>query len=210
MARRAGRSPVYSDVAKRSLVGLWKLMDCLSDSKSQRLAPGVDRRAGELDLPDRVTGELLAMSSATMGRIVRASRPRRNRSLRRARPRRPRAGGAPLRTWADWGDVQPGEVQSAPALPAGSSGGEGHLCALVVIDPYSGWLYAQAVDSLAQRYVVPALDRPRLGRCGWGGVHPIHAGLAPQLAFGRPGRRSRDPDRSAEGRWGSVLDLAES
>ena len=44
---------------------------------------------------------------------------------------------------------------------AGGIGGEGHLYTLAVIDPYSGWTDAQAIDTLAQKDVMLALDQLR-------------------------------------------------
>ncbi len=164
VAKRPGRPPVYSEAARTALSALWDLMDRPSERKLKGSLPewiGGMRRAGELAIPDSVADELLAMSSATLGRIVRASRPARSRSGRRARPHNRVQAATSLRTWAEWKGVQPGEVQIDTVFHAGGTGGEGHLYTLAVIDPYSGWTDAEAIDSLAQKHVMPALDRLR-------------------------------------------------
>ena len=101
------------------------------------------------------------MSSATMGRIVRELRTPRSSLPRRARPNSRVQASTPLRTWGDWQGVKPGEVQLDTVFHAGGIGGEGHLYTLAVIDPYSGWTDAQAIDTLTQRDVMPALDQLR-------------------------------------------------
>ena len=88
-------------------------------------------------------------------------RPRRALRPRRSRPDTRVQAETPIRTWANWEHVQPGEMQVDTVFHAGGSTGPGHLYTLTVISPYSGWWDAQAIDSLAQRHVIPALDRMR-------------------------------------------------
>ena len=174
-ATRPGRTSVYSDAAKATLADLWDLMDRPSERKLKGSLPEwIDamQRAGELDLSDSVTNELLCMSSATMGRIVRELRRPRSSVPRRARPHSRVQAGTPLRTWGEWKGVKPGEVQVDTVFHAGGIGGEGHLYTLAVIDPYSGWTDAQAIDSLTQKEVMPALDQlRRRAPFVWAAIH---------------------------------------
>ena len=74
--------------------------------------------------------------------------------------------------WTEWRDAQPGEVQIDTVFHAGGIGGEGHLYTLSVIDPYSGWTDAQAIDSLTQKHVMPALDQlRRRSPFRWAAIH---------------------------------------
>ena len=160
-APRAGRPPQYSTAAKTVLAELWDLMDRPSERKLKGSLPewlDALERAGELDLPGSVTTELDRMSASTMGRIVRAMRPRRLRSPLPARPHNAVQAAVPLRTWSDWQSARPGEVQLDTVFHSGGRGEEGFLYSLVAIDPYSGWTDARVADSLARRHIMPALD----------------------------------------------------
>ena len=161
LIRRGGRRPFYSAAARQVLAKLWELMDHPSERKLKGSVPvwvEAMRRFGELDIPDGVADELYQMSSATMGRIVRAQRPRRRQAARRSRPHSQVQADTPLRTWGDWDDVRPGEVQIDTVFHAGGGAPGGYLYTLTVIDPYSGWTHAEAIPSLGRQHVMPALD----------------------------------------------------
>ncbi len=63
-------------------------------------------------------------------------------------------------------------MQLDTVFHVGGTGGGGHLYTLSVIDLYSGWLDAEAIDSLAQRHAMRALDQLRRRSASrWTSIH---------------------------------------
>ena len=110
-------------------------------------------------LLDRVLHDLRTMSSATIGRYIRKDGLKRPRSPRKQRPQTRCQLATPVRIWDDWQDLHPGEMQVDSVAHAGGRGGGGHLWTITVIDVYSGWVDAEAIDGLTQEQVAEALDR---------------------------------------------------
>ena len=162
--QRPGRARVYSPASRHALYEMYRTMDCPGERKLHGSLPewlGPLQREGEIAFPRSVQKELLRMSASSMGRIVRAHRPRRASTPRRSRPDTRIQADTPIRTWSHWDGVQPGEVQADTVFHAGGIGGEGHLYTIAVVSPYTGWWGACAVGSLAQRHAIPALDELR-------------------------------------------------
>ena len=123
-------------------------------------------------LRDRVVQDLRSMSSATFGRLLRKDGATRSHSPRKPRPRSRHQLATPLRTWDDWADVRPGEMQVDSVAHAGGRGGGGHAWTVTVIDVFSGWTDAEAIAKLTKENVAAALDRMK-GRTpfAWSSVH---------------------------------------
>ena len=128
-------------------------------------------------LRDRVVQDLQSMSSATIGRFIRKNAPKRLRSPQKQRARSRHQLATPLRTWGDWDDLHPGEMQVDSVAHAGGRGGGGHLWTVTVIDVDNGWLDAEAIHSLTQERVAKALDR-MMERTpyAWHSVHTDNGG----------------------------------
>ncbi len=103
-------------------------------------------RHGELTLDDATRTRIVSLSAATIDRWLRPTRT----SL----PRRPRTGPAALgglasevavRTFAEWADAVPGEVQGDLVVHCGVSTAGFYLTSLVLVDVATGWL-----DELAE------------------------------------------------------------
>ena len=120
---------------------------------AQKLAP--------LDLTERVIEDLLSMSSATIGRYLRGRTQSHASPPRKPRTQSKYQHATPLRTWGDWRDLHPGDLQIDSVAHAGGRGGGGHIWTVTVIDVYSGWTDAFAIDRLTQEAVADALERMR-------------------------------------------------
>ena len=114
-------------------------------------------------LRDRVVQDLRSMSSATFGRLLRKDGATRSHSPRKPRPRSRHQLATPLRTWDDWADVRPGEMQVDSVAHAGGRGGGGHAWTVTVIDVFSGWTDAEAIAKLTKENV--AAGRGRRAGC---------------------------------------------
>ena len=144
---RTGRPRLYSDAVRNALIDIWRTLDEPAERQLVgSLPPWIEagERFEELQLSPEVVAELLEMSSATAGRIVRDARPRRRSGERRSRPHSQVQADTPLRTWREWSDVKPGEVQVDSVWHAGGAGGGTHLYTLAVIDPATGWTVARS------------------------------------------------------------------
>ena len=143
----------------------------------EKLARKVTERLRKPHLSDQVVQDLQSVSSATLGRFIRKDQPRRSRSPRKQRARSRHQRATPLRTWDDWKDLHPGEMQVDSVAHAGGRGGGGHLWTVTVIDVYSEWVDAEAIDGLTQEHVAEALDR-MMARTpfAWRSVHTDNGG----------------------------------
>ena len=171
-----GRPRVYSEAARESLIVIWEILDAPGERQLVGSLPlwlEANQQFRELDIPPEVMADLLQMSSATAGRIVKARRNElRAQSAPRMKPHSQIQRETALRTWSDWDDMQPGEVQVDTVFHAGGRGGGGHLYTLTAHDPFSGWTTAEAIRSLTRDDVMRALDR-RLKACPffWTAMH---------------------------------------
>ena len=98
------RPTIYDDAAKRALIVLWEASDQVCGKRLKPLlrilVPALERH-GHLKLDDVIRGKVLAMSAATIDRLLRAARnATRTRKPRRVTPEIRRR--VPVRTFADW------------------------------------------------------------------------------------------------------------
>jgi transposase InsO family protein len=134
----------------------------------KRLAPFLGElvasleRHGELALDEATRTRLASLSAATVDRWLKPTRT----SL----PRRPRSGTAALgglatevavRTFAEWADAVPGEVQGDLVVHCGVTTAGFYLTSLVLVDVATGWLEVEPVWGLSQERVGGALDAAR-------------------------------------------------
>jgi hypothetical protein len=115
-------------------------------------------RHGEIALLERVKGDLLRMSAATIDR--RLERYRRV-GLRQPRLRRPSSTGlkaeVPVRTWSEWRDVPVGSAQADLVLHCGESTEGFYLTTLCLIDVATGWTELQPVWGIRETEVIASL-----------------------------------------------------
>lgn len=155
------RPRVYDERVLAALKQVWLIADCIC---GKRLAPflpelvPVLERFEELVLDDVTRAKLLAISAATVDRLLRSekekqrlldpSRPKPNSSLLRQ---------IPIVTHAERRAELPGYVQvDLVGHDGGCAAGE-YCQTLDVTDLYSGWTETQAVRNKAQRWVLAAL-----------------------------------------------------
>lgn len=159
--RRSGRPPIYGSEVRAALVRLWEASGLLG---SKRLVPflpeliEVLERHGQLALPARLQRQLVAISPATVDRLLARER-RRVRPVPYVHRRAPSAlqQAIPVRTFGEWGDVRPGAVQADLVLHCGSRARGRFLTTLLVVDVATGWIDCQAVAGLNYHRVKSAL-----------------------------------------------------
>ena len=137
------------------LVRLWELSDRLCGKLLAPLLPDlVDalERHGELRLEPEIRAALLALSPATIDRLLRPHR------LPRARRQRPAASPSlqaqvPMRTFGEWRDVAPGALQADLVLHSGDRTQGFYLSTVVAVDVATGWTELQPVWGLGKERV---------------------------------------------------------
>lgn len=166
-SRPRGRPRTYGPSLIQALKTAWEASDFLC---SKRLAPFLPElvplleRSGTLALSPDIKQHLLALSPATIDRLLGPDR--------RLLPRRPYhpsnsssaiKAQVPIRTFGEWKDVEPGEMQGDLVLHCGESTGGFYLATLVMVDVACGWTQCQAVWGKTKARVKGALDRTYRG-----------------------------------------------
>lgn len=142
LARR-GRSPTYGPEVRTALLALWSLSDRLCSKRLKQMIPlllPAAIRHGVIEESADLSSLLLAISPATIDRLLAEARPAASAGRRR------RAGmssairrDVPIRTFNDWGDPEPGFVEADFVAHGGTSTAGSFVQTLVMTDIATGW-----------------------------------------------------------------------
>lgn len=114
------------------------------------LLPALERH-GNLKLDEAIRTKVLAMSAATIDRLLRAPRnATRTRKPRRVTPEIRRR--VAIRTFADWNDPPPGSIEMDLVAHCGDLNRGSYVHSLVLTDIASGWTEC-APPSRARKYI---------------------------------------------------------
>jgi transposase InsO family protein len=165
-ARRGRVRPtLYDEAAKQALIVLWEASDRVCGKRLkpllQILLPSLERH-GHLKLDEAIRSKVLAMSAATIDRLLRVARQAtRGKKRRRVVPeirRRVR-----VRTFADWNDPPPGCMEMDLVAHCGDVNRGSYVHSLVLTDIASGWTECAPLIVRESTPLVETLDRIRLG-----------------------------------------------
>ena len=162
---RTGRPRIYGEGFTVLLTRLWYQFDCLCGKRFVAfIRPLVDilRTLGELQIDERLRSLLLAVSPATVDRLLSAERKKlgiRGSSL--THPGSLLKRQIPVRTFADWDEVVPGFVEVDLVAHDGGSAYSSFLCTLTMTDVSSGWTETIGVLNKAQKHVFLGLTQAR-------------------------------------------------
>jgi hypothetical protein len=159
---RAPRTPKFPPPVVAALAVCWMLTRCPA---GKRLAPMLAtvvplfRRDGDLELSDAEATLLVAMSPATIDRLLapeRAALAFRGRS--HTKPGTLLKSQIPVRTWSEWSEDLPGFVEiDLVGHEGGNSSGE--FCfTLTVTDIATGWTVNRSVKNKAAIWVCEAIE----------------------------------------------------
>lgn len=152
---------VYGEAVRQALVVLWEASDRLCGKRLKVMLPVlVDslERHGHLDLDDELRRLLLAVSPATIDRLLAPAREKAGRKRRRKGPASAVRRRIPVRTFSDWGAPPPGFLEADFVCHHGGSMAGSFLHSFVVTDIASGWTEGVALLARQQDLVVEALD----------------------------------------------------
>lgn len=162
---KTGRPKVYGTAVATALRLLWEASDYCCSKRLRPFLPDlleVLERQGELVLAADLKARLLALSPATIDRLLGPLRPK---GLRR--PYLPSQAAThlkalvPLRTFAEWQGVGPGSLQTDLVSHCGESTEGFYLTTLVSVDVASGWIECEPVWGKGQERVQGGLHRQR-------------------------------------------------
>jgi hypothetical protein len=148
-ARPVGRPRRYGPAVAAAATVLWEAAGQIGAKRLQPFVPELlDRLTawGELRLPPATAALLQRASTSTLERLLAAARRTRpRRGLSTTRPGSWLRSQIPIRTFAEWTDVEPGFLEVDLVAHCGSSGAGFFLHTLCAVDVATGWVELQPV-----------------------------------------------------------------
>ncbi len=152
---------IYDEAVRQAVVVLWEASDRMCGKRLKVMLPVLIEsleRHGHLALDDGLRERLLAVSPATIDRLLVPTRVKAGRKRRRTGPASAVRRSIPVRTFSDWGDPPPGFFEADFVVHHGGSMAGSFLHTFVVTDIASGWTDGLALLARQQDLVVAALD----------------------------------------------------
>jgi hypothetical protein len=141
VAPRAARPRVYDEAFQRTLLVLWEASDRVCGKRLRALLPALVsalERHGHLVIDPETRAKLMAVSAASIDRLLQKAR---GLSSRRAARRAPTAlrRSVPIRTYADWNAPPPGFLEIDLVAHCGEVVAGAYVNTLTLTDIASGW-----------------------------------------------------------------------
>ena len=162
---RSGPRPnrrIYDEAMREALIVFWEASDRVCSKRLRALLPalvGAMERHGHIDLAPEVRSGALAMSAATIDRLLRSVRE--GAGIRRRR-RMPASSAVkrnvPVRTFSDWGDPEPGFFEADLVAHSGPSAAGNFVQSLVLTDIATGWTEMAPMLFREQRLLTEVLS----------------------------------------------------
>ena len=159
---RSGRPRRYGPEVTQVLVKVWEAGDRMCGKLLVAVLPTLVEsleRHGEMRLDACVRDALTSMSAATIDRQLKGWRKRLGRQ-----PRRPSSAATglkaqiPIRTWGEWGGVEPGSVQGDLVLHCGESTEGFYLTTLTLVDVATGWTEVEPIFGIVMNRVGSGIE----------------------------------------------------
>lgn len=163
-SNRRSRLRLYDEAVREALIVLWEASDRICGKRLKPLLPLLVpalERYGHLTLESTVRARVLSVSAATVDRLL--SPTRAAVSGQRVRPRAVPAvrRNVPVRTFADWDESLPGDMEADLVSHGGESSAGSFVHTLTLTDVASGWTECAALVVRDGALVVAALENVR-------------------------------------------------
>jgi hypothetical protein len=161
---RRGRSPLYDTAVQAALIVVWEASDRICGKRLKALLPilvPAMERHGHLALDAGVRSRLLAMSAATIDRLLRHVRARSSAGRRRTGATSAIRRSVRVRTFSDWNEPPPGFMEMDLVAHSGPSMAGTFAWTLVLTDVATGWTECVAMPLRDSALVIEALTRLR-------------------------------------------------
>jgi hypothetical protein len=163
-AAAAPRSRLYDEAVRSALTILWETADRICGKRLKEAIPTLldaMERYGHLRLEAEVRRHLLAMSAATMDRLLKPVREAGKQGRRRSSINTPLRRSVAVRTFNDWNDPPPGFFEMDMVAHCGKSVAGSHAHSLVLTDIASGWTEAAAMVVREQTLITVTVEEIR-------------------------------------------------
>ncbi|MFW5941672.1 MAG: ISNCY family transposase [Chloroflexota bacterium] len=160
-AERRGRKRMYTGAVVSALVKIWRVCGCICGKRLQPFLPemvAVLERHDELVLDEETRRLLLQMSAATIDRKLQPYRQQQGRGLSTTKPGTLLKQSIPVRTFAEWDDVQPGFLEMDLVAHCGDTVEGQYLNTLTATDIATGWTECLLLRQRSQLAVTAAMD----------------------------------------------------
>ncbi|HKA53663.1 MAG TPA: transposase family protein [Candidatus Binatia bacterium] len=150
----------YDEAVREALIVLWEAADRICGKRLKAVLPSLItalEKHGHLDLNPMVRQRLLAISPATIDRLLVSVRGTAFTRKKRKTATKP-SKQVPVRTFADWNEPSPGYLEIDFVSHGGSSMHGAFLWSLVATDVSSGWTEAVPLLAREQSLVVEGLE----------------------------------------------------
>ena len=158
------RSPLYYEAARQALIVFWEASDRVCGKRLKPLLrillPSLERH-GHLKLDEAIRTKVLAMSAATIDRLLRTPKAATgSKKKRRVVPEIRRR--IPVRTFADWKEPPPGSMEMDLVAHCGDVNRGSYVHSLVLTDIASAWTECTPLVVREKTLLVEALERVRI------------------------------------------------
>jgi hypothetical protein len=152
---------IYGEAVREALVVIWEASDRMCGKRLKVAVPilvEAMERHGHIQLDGEVRERLLRASASTLDRLLAPIRTQATSRRRRRRSVNTVSKRIRVRTYADWGNPQPGYLEIDFVEHNGGSTAGSFVRTLVATDMCTGWTECVAMVSKDQHLVVEALE----------------------------------------------------
>lgn len=154
-----GGKLVYDEAVKEALIVRWEAADMICGKRLKAVLPTLIEameRHGHLDLDPEVRNSLLCASASTIDRLLapvhQQAKGQRRSAVKKASKQ------IPVRTFSDWDEPAPGELETDFVVHCGSQMSGLFIYSFVATDVCSGWTEAIPLLAREQSLVVEGID----------------------------------------------------
>jgi len=161
---RRGRQKIYTGSVVSALTKIWRVCGGICGKRLQPILADMVaslERHQELKLDEETKTLLLAVSPATIDRLLRPFKNSQPRGQSTTKPGGLLKHQIPVRTFADWDDAQAGFVEIDLVAHCGESTAGQFLCSFTATDVATGWTECFSLQYRSQIAVSEALDQLR-------------------------------------------------
>lgn len=163
-AEKPATRRIYREAVKEALIVLWEAADRICGKRLKALLPELVEameRHKYLQLESQVRSQLLAMSAATIDRLLRGVREHAYGGRKKKVALNAVRKMVPVRTFADWREDRPGYLEMDFVTHSGERAAGSFVHTLVLTDVASGWTECLALPVREQSLVVEAVNAVR-------------------------------------------------
>ena len=150
---------VYDEAVQQVLIVAWEASDRICSKRLKSVLPSIIEameRHGHLDVEQIVRDKVLAVSAATIDRLLKPVRIKAKR--RRSKCKNKVSKQVPIKTFSDWNEPAPGYLEIDFVAHCGGSLSGSFIHSLVATDVCSGWTEAIPLLAREQSLVVAGIQ----------------------------------------------------